>query len=117
MKINFKFKLLLFFVLASELLNGEPVLMDFSLWIATVTSICAAIVFAMIGALSAIVNTTMTPVEPIAGRLGLFIWNCLSCMHHYTTFRIIKLNAFSFSRLCFDCNHNLDSTVLQEAQI
>lgn len=53
--------------------------MHFGLWITTVSSICAATIFALIGALSAIVNTTVTPVEPIAGRMGLLIWNCISC--------------------------------------
>lgn len=61
-----------------EHLNGEPDFIHFGLWVTTVACVCVAIVFALIGALMAIVNTTLTPVETLAGRTGLFVWNSFS---------------------------------------
>ncbi|XP_045030494.1 clarin-2-like [Daphnia magna] len=69
-------------VSVTENLNGE--FLNFGLWITTVTCVCVAIIFAIIGALMAIVNTTLTPVETIAGRIGLFIWNGLSVVFSLT---------------------------------
>lgn len=59
-------------------LNGEADFVHFGLWVTTVVCVCGAIVFALIGALMAIVNTTLTPVEMLAGRAGLFVWNSMS---------------------------------------
>ena len=61
-----------------ENFNGESDFLNFGLWVTTVTCVSGAILFAVIGALMAIVNTTLTPVETIAGRTGLFFWNSLS---------------------------------------
>ncbi|EFX74054.1 hypothetical protein DAPPUDRAFT_307517 [Daphnia pulex] len=63
---------------------GESDFLNFGLWVTTVTCVSGAIVFAVIGALMAIVNTTLTPVETIAGRTGLFLWNSLSIVFSVT---------------------------------
>lgn len=56
------------------------------------TCVSGAIVFAVIGALMAIVNTTLTPVETIAGRTGLFLWNSLSSNSPIIYLTVLQVN-------------------------
>ncbi len=49
-------------------MDQEPDFLHFGLWAATVTSVGAALLFSLIGALMGIVNTASTPVESMAGR-------------------------------------------------
>lgn len=44
-------------------------------WITTVSTICGTILFAVIGALMALVNVATKPTEIFTGITGLFVWN------------------------------------------
>ena len=65
-------------------MRQEPELLHLGLWVSTVACISGSLLFSFIGALMAIVNTAATPIETLAGRLGLFLWNAFSSkLHHY----------------------------------
>jgi len=61
-----------------ELMNAEPDFLHFGLWITSVSAISGAIVSTLIGAFMSIVNTAITPVQPMAARTGLYILNVAS---------------------------------------
>lgn len=59
-------------------LNEQPVFMDQGLWLATIVCLCFAMLWAIVGALFAVINTATTPVEWITGVGGLYVWNILA---------------------------------------
>jgi len=63
-----------------ELMNAEPDFLHFGLWITSVSAISGAIVSTLIGAFMSIVNTAITPVQPMAARAGLFVFNIASLL-------------------------------------
>ena len=69
-------------------MRQEPELLHLGLWVSTVACISGALLFSFIGALMAVVNTAATPIETLAGRLGLFLWNAFSSetRHHCNLF-------------------------------
>ncbi|XP_076032805.1 clarin-2 isoform X3 [Oratosquilla oratoria] len=54
--------------------------MDYGLWVATIASLAAGMLFAVVGALFAVINTATTPVEAITGVPGLYVWNTLAAV-------------------------------------
>merc|ERR1712233_263932 len=56
----------------------ERSLMVYELYIATISCVVAAIVFGIISAMLAIVNTGSNPVEAICHVPGLYLWNGLA---------------------------------------
>ncbi|XP_042217139.1 clarin-3-like [Homarus americanus] len=54
--------------------------MDYGLWVGTVACLGLGMVFAVVGALFAVINTATTPVEAITGVPGLYLWNALAAL-------------------------------------
>jgi len=66
-------------MLGSEgIMYHERSLMVYELYIATISCVVAAIVFGIISAMLAIVNTGSNPVEAICHVPGLYLWNGLA---------------------------------------
>ncbi|XP_018022113.1 clarin-2 isoform X2 [Hyalella azteca] len=55
-------------------------LMNQGLWVGTIACLCVGLLFAIAGAIFAIINTATTPVELITGVPGLYIWNSLAAV-------------------------------------
>ncbi|KAF2350744.1 hypothetical protein FHG87_018500 [Trinorchestia longiramus] len=53
-------------------------LMSEGLWVGTIACLSGGLLFALVGAIFAIVNTATTPVEAITGVTGLYVWNGLA---------------------------------------
>lgn len=53
----------------------NPQLMNFGLWLFTILSLALALLFGVVSAVFAVINTVMTPVEVITGIVGLYLWN------------------------------------------
>lgn len=53
----------------------NPQLFMFSLWLLTIMCLALAMLFALISAVFAVINTVVTPVEVITGIAGLYLWN------------------------------------------
>ncbi|KAL7635423.1 UNVERIFIED_CONTAM: hypothetical protein RMT77_014492 [Armadillidium vulgare] len=49
--------------------------MSYELWVATISLLCGALLFAVVGSIFAVINTATTPIEVITGVPGLYIWN------------------------------------------
>ncbi|XP_065351608.1 uncharacterized protein LOC135946993 [Cloeon dipterum] len=63
-------------VLAGAKATGpDPSFVNMGVWGSTITFIALALLMATMGAVFAVINAANTPVEPIFGILGLFIWN------------------------------------------
>ncbi|XP_064094117.1 uncharacterized protein LOC135206669 isoform X2 [Macrobrachium nipponense] len=56
----------------------SPEFMSYGLWVGTISCLSIGMVFAVIGALFAVINTATTPVEFITGVPGLYIWNSMA---------------------------------------
>lgn len=54
---------------------------NFRLWLLTLSSVCLAILFALIGSIFAIINFIMSPRGTLTGPVGLVIWNATSCKY------------------------------------
>jgi len=59
----------------TTLKQTEPEFMLFGLWVATIAMMAAAILFVLVAAMFAILNTATNPVETITGVVGLYVWN------------------------------------------
>jgi len=64
----------------------ERSLMVYELYIATISTVVAAIVFGIISAMLAIVNTGSNPVEAICHIPGLYLWNGLALFSSVSAF-------------------------------
>uniref|UniRef100_A0A2P2HWR9 Clarin-2-like n=1 Tax=Hirondellea gigas TaxID=1518452 RepID=A0A2P2HWR9_9CRUS len=53
-------------------------LLQEGLWAGTIACLSAALLFVVLGAVFAVINTVITPVEAITGITGLYIWNSLA---------------------------------------
>lgn len=60
--------------------SGTDGLMSQSLWAGTIACLSLGLLFAVLGAVFAVVNTATTPVEAITGIPGLYIWNGLAAL-------------------------------------
>ncbi|XP_064465884.1 clarin-3-like [Ornithodoros turicata] len=58
-----------------EEMTKNPTLMIFALWLVTVLGISLAIIFGLVSCIFAVINSVMTPVETVTGRVGLYLWN------------------------------------------
>lgn len=58
----------------------NPQLFTFSLWLFTIMSLALAMLFALISAVFAVINTVVTPVEVITGIAGLYLWNGIGAL-------------------------------------
>ncbi|KAK7080840.1 hypothetical protein SK128_020131 [Halocaridina rubra] len=58
----------------------EPEFMSYGLWAGTIACLVIAMVFAVVGALFAVINTATTPVEAITGVPGLYLWNGMAAL-------------------------------------
>jgi hypothetical protein len=58
-----------------QLMNDDRNFMSYGLWIATIGCVSLGILFAVLSAVFALVNTAATPVEAITGIPGLYVWN------------------------------------------
>lgn len=59
----------------TDLPAKQPAFMIYSVWMATIGTLCAAIVFTIIVVVFGIINTAVTPVEFITGVPGLYVWH------------------------------------------
>ncbi|CAL4060949.1 unnamed protein product [Meganyctiphanes norvegica] len=62
----------------TSMVQEHPEFMDQGLWLATIVCLCFAMLWAIVGALFAVINTATTPVEWITGVGGLYVWNILA---------------------------------------
>lgn len=60
--------------------SGQAEFMDYGLWAGTIACLCLGMLFAVVGALFAVINTATTPVEAITGVPGLYVWNTLAAL-------------------------------------
>ncbi|GFY77574.1 uncharacterized protein TNIN_300851 [Trichonephila inaurata madagascariensis] len=58
----------------------NPQLFTFSLWLLTIMCLALAMLFALISAVFAVINTVVTPVEVITGIAGLYLWNGIGAL-------------------------------------
>lgn len=58
----------------------SAVFMDYGLWVGTIACLSLGMMFAVVGALFAVINTATTPVEAITGVPGLYVWNTLAAL-------------------------------------
>lgn len=58
----------------------NSVFMNYGLWVGTIVCLSLGMVFAVVGALFAVINTATTPVEAITGVPGLYLWNGLAAL-------------------------------------
>ncbi|XP_076372091.1 clarin-2-like [Tachypleus tridentatus] len=63
----------------TELLKN-PTLMVFGLWLFTIICVALSMVFGLVGAIFAVINTVIVPVELITGMVGLYLWNCIGAV-------------------------------------
>jgi hypothetical protein len=59
--------------------NPQHELVNFKLWLLTLVGVVLAILFALVGAIFAIINFVMTPHGTVTGPVGLVIWNAAAC--------------------------------------
>lgn len=60
--------------------SGQAEFMNYGLWAGTIACLCLGMLFAVVGALFAVINTATTPVEAITGVPGLYVWNTLAAV-------------------------------------
>lgn len=65
----------LFCISVQQEMTKNPQLFTFSLWLLTIMSLALAMLFGLISAVFAVINTVVTPVEVITGIAGLYLWN------------------------------------------
>lgn len=61
-------------------MSTNPQLMNFGLWLFTILSLALALLFGVVSAVFAVINTVMTPVEVITGVVGLYLWNGIAAL-------------------------------------
>ncbi|XP_071532782.1 uncharacterized protein [Panulirus ornatus] len=66
--------------IATESPVESAVFMDYGLWVGTIACLSLGMMFAVVGALFAVINTATTPVEAITGVPGLYVWNTLAAL-------------------------------------
>ncbi|KAG9509603.1 Protein cornichon-like 4, partial [Fragariocoptes setiger] len=77
--------------------NSESNPINFALWITTISSIALSILFAFIGAISALINFAKAPRKCLIGPLSLIVWNASIALLLLTT--LIYWMVEYFSRL------------------
>lgn len=63
------------YILIQQEITKNPELMIFGLWLFTIMCVALAVLFALISAIFAVINTVVTPVEVVTGVAGLYLWN------------------------------------------
>ncbi|KAG8234231.1 hypothetical protein J437_LFUL007736 [Ladona fulva] len=61
-----------------EILKEEYDFLIWGLWVATIGCLSLAMIFSVIAAAFAVINTAITPVSTITGIVGLYFWNSLA---------------------------------------
>ncbi|UYV75769.1 hypothetical protein LAZ67_13001276 [Cordylochernes scorpioides] len=61
-------------------MTADPEFLNFGLWLVVVLSVALAMVFSLVAAVFAVINTVMTPVEVITGLAGLYLWNVIGML-------------------------------------
>ncbi|XP_013783839.1 clarin-2-like [Limulus polyphemus] len=61
-------------------LQENPTLMKFGLWLFTIICVALSMLFGLVGAVFAVINTVIVPVELITGMMGLYLWNCIGAI-------------------------------------
>jgi hypothetical protein len=66
-----------------ELMRTDHEFLLYGLWVAAITCLGGALLFAGLSALFAVVNTATTPIGMATGVPGLYLWNSLAseCVH------------------------------------
>ncbi|XP_044743083.1 clarin-3-like [Chrysoperla carnea] len=62
------------------ILREDPDYMVFSLWLATVGTVCGGLLFAGLSAIFAVINTASNPICTMASVPGLYLWNTLAML-------------------------------------
>lgn len=70
--------ILFHFVSVITILREDNDYMIFSLWLATVGTVCGALLFAGFSAIFAVINTASNPICTMASVPGLYLWNILA---------------------------------------
>ncbi|KAK7792200.1 hypothetical protein R5R35_005153 [Gryllus longicercus] len=58
-----------------ELLHTDREFLIYGVWVATIGSLCAGVLFAALAAIFAVINTATTPSGSLTGVPGLYLWN------------------------------------------
>ncbi|GLV44405.1 uncharacterized protein CBL_10209 [Carabus blaptoides fortunei] len=61
-----------------EILKHEEDFMVYSIWLATITTVCLGLLFAILAAIFAVINTATNPAGSLSGVPGLYAWNSLA---------------------------------------
>lgn len=56
----------------------QPELVGLECWAATLAGVSLGLLFALLGAIFAIINFVMSPKARLAGPLGLLLWNSIA---------------------------------------
>ncbi|XP_054708622.1 clarin-3-like [Uloborus diversus] len=75
----------------------NPQLFLFSLWLLTIMGLALAMLFALISAVFAVINTVVTPVEVITGIAGLYLWNGIGAL--FSALSVLSWVAQYFAKL------------------
>ncbi|XP_023239742.1 clarin-3-like isoform X2 [Centruroides sculpturatus] len=62
------------------ILKEDPPMIIYGLWLFTVLSVALSMLFGLVGAIFAVINSVTTPVELITGILGLYLWNGMGAL-------------------------------------
>jgi len=68
-----------------EILYRERTFMVKELYVATIVCICASMLFAILAAISAVVNTASTPSEPVCHFPGMIAWNVIAALSSFAS--------------------------------
>ncbi|KAG8171415.1 hypothetical protein JTE90_023061 [Oedothorax gibbosus] len=78
-------------------MTKNPQLFTFSLWLLTIMSLALAMLFGLISAVFAVINTVVTPVEVITGISGLYLWNGIGAL--FSAGSVISWAALYYTKL------------------
>ncbi|XP_067136624.1 clarin-3-like isoform X2 [Centruroides vittatus] len=78
--LNFGFGDRLSNIIIKTILKEDPPMIIYGLWLFTVLSVALSMLFGLVGAIFAVINSVTTPVELITGILGLYLWNGMGAL-------------------------------------
>ncbi|XP_076266486.1 uncharacterized protein LOC143200086 isoform X2 [Rhynchophorus ferrugineus] len=58
----------------------EPEFLNYWFWIGTVAALCSGLLFSLLSAVFAVINTVKTMHRCLTGLSGLILWNFLTCL-------------------------------------
>lgn len=67
-------------IVIKTILKEDSPMIIYGLWLFTVLSVALSMLFGLVGAIFAVINSVTTPVELITGIPGLYLWNGMGAL-------------------------------------